>query len=108
MKVRHKKVMDAYEKLASFKMHCTDFYILDQGGVPVIVHAEDYEPVPTEIWRDVTAECEADHAEIKHLSHSVSTAQWYGLGYYRLIKVEPQPFEIRPKAYFIVEKKETA
>jgi hypothetical protein len=66
MKVRHKQnICSVPTTIYDVLEESAHFYIVYQGvgAGQMLMHAlpkADYEPVPTETWRDVTAECEWD------------------------------------------------
>ena len=83
------------------------FYIARSVGnaEPVVLKKKDYEPVPTETWRDVTGGCSADYINDEGWHFSENGKYVWPGGGYRLRKVQ---FHNRIDAWgFIIERKES-
>lgn len=109
MKVRHKKT-----KQAEFVSD-----VVSASGIGMVVYlfmggtwgyASDYEPLPTETWRNVTDDCgfvegQGERDGIKHFGPSNAVCMIYAGYRFRKVRVY-SPFESDPKDVFIIEQRE--
>ena len=84
------------------------FYIVygDTIGSYKALPKDGYEPVRE--WVDVTHECCAVNAQLRHGSLDVHASAWFGNGHYRLRKIDATVHGFPHPAYFIVERKDKA
>ena len=84
-----------------------NYYIAkDSNGFLINLRKSDYEPVQE--WVDVTHECCAVNAQLRHGSLDVHASAWFGNGHYRLRKIDATVHGFPHPTYFIVERKDKA
>ena len=104
MKVQAKLLSDHYQY--EVVEESSNYYIVYGTGGKVAVSKADYEPVQE--WVDVTHECCAVNAQLRHGSLDVHASAWFGNGHYRLRKIDATVHGFPHPAYFIVERKDKA
>lgn len=103
MKVRRKCNVDGSHMVYDILEESPSYYIV--RDYPQLLSKTDYEPVPEETWRDVTAEC-SEKANSKWL-HDGDLVMFPYQPNYRLRKVDIRSYDdpYHPKWAFIVERK---
>ena len=104
MKVQAKLLSDHYQY--EVVEESSNYYIVYGTGGKVAVSKADYEPVQE--WVDVTHECCAVNAQLRHGSLDVHASAWFGNGHYRLRKIDATVHGFPHPTYFIVERKDKA
>lgn len=89
------------------KEESDSYYIaVDAICMTLALDKREYEPVQE--WVDVTHECCAVNAQLRHGSLDVHASAWFGNGHYRLRKIDATVHGFPHPAYFIVERKDKA
>jgi hypothetical protein len=81
------------------------YYIVKTSSNVEAMPKSDWEPVPTETWRDVTAECVVRYCHIEHDGSDIGSSCYIDGPAYRLRKVQLCKHGDYEHA-FIIEKRE--
>lgn len=102
MRVKYKWGPVEFVKLGEFNGYWV-LHDVPGAGIPFIAIPTDYEPVPEETWRDVTAECDMlkDNVRVWHGEDCVIDPR-FG---YRLKKIDKDEMFVSPRAAFIIERR---
>jgi hypothetical protein len=112
MKVRHKRHLGPHYEVVE---ESPSYYVVSDGWktptIERLLPKSDYEPIPTETWRDVTGECEVQEGARGgvRIVHGMFYVE--GNGGYRLRKVRIKEGQVDDNTWinataFIVEKRE--